>query len=375
MAKTGTTSIQASLFRRRRDKRYHFVTLDSGFGNAMALLAFSKDPLKLLIFFCGVNPDEIETRRAAALAYFDRCLRRAKQIGRIPIISAEVISTFSPEELRGIRSYITSRGFHPKVICYLRPPLDYFESSFQQQIKIGHPDPWNKTRTNIACLHTRLNNVDDIFGGESVQFVYYDRDSFPHGCVVMDFCQRTGIDFCRKDVVRVNEGLNANAVKFLYATANYRMTQGKNLRSTMKLPDVVKWETLISLFKKTPGPALRFHSTFTSEYLEPLRSTWPELEQRLGRLLPMTLLSRRGNEGIRKESDMSCYDDAALDWLSKLCGFDFSQEKGEKTLAEAIGREIDNLPAIFAPMTTAKLISEVMQTRIRRNLKKVVHAF
>lgn len=373
MPKTGTTSIQSSLSDSLCDRRFRLITLDNYFGNHMISAAFMPTEFdRASIFFRGVRPEQIRTIQSNAKAYLDRSLRSARKSGQVPIISAEIIWMFSKEQLRTLSNFLAKRGFRSKVYGYIRAPLDMLESVLQQKIKIGRVEPWKELLGMIRGFPYRrkISELDDVFGQESVDLKFFDPASFPSKCVVVDLCERAGIEFSRNKVVRVNESLNLNAIKFLHSLGRYRVAQGKTLPASMTTMDMLKWESLAHVLKTVPGPPLRLHSSLTLPLVEATKVEQLAIEERLRRSVPLTLAVRRKDEGIRSESDLNRFDRVALDWLEDFTGRRIGQNGQDSDIASAVGGMLDRLSVLHMPMVSAKLIRDQIRLSTRRNLMK-----
>ena len=375
MPKTGTTAIQSSLFKSLRDKRFRLVTLDSYFGNRTMSAAFMPTEFgRASIFFRGVGPDRMRTIQSNAIAYLDRRLRQARRSGQVPIMSAEMIWMFSEEQLRVLASFLADRGFRPRVYGYLRAPLDMLESVLQQKIKVGRTEPWKELLEMMEGrpLRRGISVLDDVFGQAAVDLEYYDPDSFAGKCVVMDFCERAGIEFNGDEVVRVNESLNMNAIKFLHAIGRYRIAQGKSMPASMTAMELLKWESLVHVLRAVPGPPLRLHSSLTSTFADSFKAEQPLLEKRLGRSAPLTFATRRNDEGIRSEAELSSFDRGTLDWLEVFTGERVGRDGQDPAVAPAVGEMLDRVSILHMPAVTVKIAWDRLRLNARRQLMKSV---
>ncbi|MCP4758307.1 MAG: hypothetical protein GY876_02445 [Planctomycetes bacterium] len=373
--KTGTTAIQSSLFESLRDKRFRLITLDSYFGNRTMLAAFMPTEFeRASIFFRGVGPDQMQSLRSSATAYLDRRLRAARRSGQVPIISAEMIWTFSEEQIRTLAGFLTDRGFRPKVYGYIRAPLDMLESVFQQKIRVGRTDAWKELLGMMGRrpLRRGISVLDDVFGEASVDLKYFDPDFFPGRCVVMDFCDRAGIEFDGGKVIRVNESLNLNATKFLHAIGTHRITQGKSMPFSMTATELLKWESLVHVLKAVPGPSLRLHSSLTSNFAEAFKAEQPVLEKRLGRSTPSTLAVRRNDEGIRSEAELGSFDRDTLDWLEDFTGERVGRDGQDPEVAPVVGEMLDRVSILRMPAVSVKIARDRLRLKAKRQFKKTV---
>ncbi len=376
--KTGTTAIQSSLFESLRDKRFRLVTLDSYFGNRTMSAAFMPTDFgRASIFFRGVTPDRMKSVQSAAIAYLDRTLRAARRSGQVPVISAEMIWMFSEEQLRTLATFLATRGFHPKVYGYIRAPLDMLESVFQQKVRVGRTEPWKELQAMMERrpLRRKISVLDDVFGQASVDLKYFDPDCFPGRCVVKDFCERAGIEFDEDKVIRVNESLNLNAIKFLRAIGTHRIMQGKSMPSSMTAMELLKWESLVHVLQAVPGPSLRLHSSLTSTFAEAFKAEQPVLEKRLGRSVPSTLATRKNDEGIRSEAELGSFDRDTLDWLEECTGEHVGRDGQDPAVAPAVGEMLDRVSILHMPAVSVKIAWDRLRLNARRQLMKSIRYF
>ena len=78
-----------------------------------------------------------------------------------------------------------------RVIGYVRPPVAFKTSLFQQRVKHG------LGAFNIDGIRPkyrkRFRKFDTVFGTGNVTLRKFDPATFPDRCVVRDFCQQLGI--------------------------------------------------------------------------------------------------------------------------------------------------------------------------------------
>ena len=373
MPKTGTTSIQSTLFDSCLDNRFLLVTLDSFFGNRTIGEAFLKDPLeKNSVFFRGLTRVKLANRYSSARAYYDRALRKARRLKKTPIISAEIIWGFKEEEVRSLVSFLAERGFRPVVYGYCRPPLDALSAILQQHVRVGHLNPWERLIKSPDKLlyQEKLVLFNNIVGRDSAHFQIFDPASFRDHCVVKNFCDWTGIKLGSLKIRRVNESLNANAVKLLYAASMYL---GEQLNSRGLVPRSlasIKWETLVRLVRQVPGPPLRLHRTFVDGILDRVDEERSFFEEHFGRQLPLSLTTAGDDAAIRTLQDLRSFDDVSLDWLSNLSGQPTIESGCSPETVEAVGRQLMQLSVTRFPATLTRVISERFCLATKRNFAR-----
>lgn len=143
----------------------------------------------------------------------DADLAEAKASGKDFILSAEDISAPPFEKATiAMRDLFEQWTDEIVVIGYVRPPLSYARSAFQQRLKGGAVD-----RLKIFGLwpayRKRFEKLDTTFGRGRVHLKKFDPDALFGGNVVTDFGHQIGVD------VDVSKAERANATLSLEATA------------------------------------------------------------------------------------------------------------------------------------------------------------
>lgn len=224
MHKTGSTSIQASLFRVRRSKGWKYVNLDERPNLNQAVFAmFDSDPMRNPLFSRKeYSPEQIQLRRKWLLRKLDRLLDSSGD--ETLVLSAEMASVVDREGVFSMRDFLAARCDEVRVIGYVRAPLGFKNSIFQEQLKHG--------KGSMRALagpeyRVRFEKYDDAFGRENVLLRPFEPQLFPNRCVVADFCEQVGIDPPRGfRVQRVNESLCREACGMLYAYRKFGLGYG-----------------------------------------------------------------------------------------------------------------------------------------------------
>ena len=116
--KTGTTSIQDSLFWSDLKEPYRFLSLDTNFANRTAILAYQNPERHRGNFFVETLSSKQFTRYGRfSKKYIQNALSRCAQQRLTPIISAETFWGMNAEELEEFRKDAISYGFTPQIIC------------------------------------------------------------------------------------------------------------------------------------------------------------------------------------------------------------------------------------------------------------------
>lgn len=313
MPKTGSTSIQSTLFRNTPDKRFRLITLDSVFGSRCLVAGFTTDERAKHGFFSETIPEwYYPILRRSSKTYLKRAMRACAQADAIPILSSEVAWLFQEVDLQSMREFFESEGYRVEVYGYLRAPLDLFESAFQQHVKVGRsPNLHNNKNTQASKLYTDcIASLQRVFGKEHVHLRVFDPKSFPQRCVVRDFCGWIGMDFGNAEVIRENESINSEATKLMYA---WNRVHNKNIFGWYPR---LKRRIVLESLRDLPGKPLRLHVSLVKDFEAGLLPVVTEIQDENGRILPLTVSERESTPGVKTVDDFLDFSEETLQWLA-----------------------------------------------------------
>ncbi len=218
MHKTGTTSIQrafdgyddgriayADLKIRRNRTPNHGVALETIFRDEIEKIPFHR--------MHGRSPRTILRFRERFAKRLDTQLALDRET---LIFSGEAIPRLNPDELRALRDKLQSTDARVTVVAYLRDPVGFSSSMYQQSLKTGAAiDPRYIPRPGYTQKFLKFQTV---FGAESLRFVKFDPFRFPEKSVVKHFAEMIGVSDV-KDTETANTSLSADAVRCLYILA------------------------------------------------------------------------------------------------------------------------------------------------------------
>lgn len=368
MIKTGTTSIQASLFYGPRSSRYRLLTLDPYFGNVLIGSAFAGD--------FGIGERFIShgvTARAAAIIpsrsreYLECSLEAAANRRCTPILSAEIISSLPRHALARLREFLVDRGWQPRVILYLRAPLDLLESRYQQRLRAGSiPSKIPRNPSEYIEYSCRMGYaspiecLDEVFGREHVALQWFDPRRFPGNCVVRHFCDVAGISIRGGDIVRENESLSLDAVRFLYAL----FLAGR--RSAGTRFDRLHRAVLLERLRERRGPSIRFHPALTAPFINCIGHEMAWVEARLGEPLPFSLHHRISDEGVRCEADLLDFSGESLEWLANASGRRIVRPGHGSGTVNAVVAQLESLGTMGSPRYAGRVVMAKLRERWQR---------
>ena len=187
------------------------------------------------------------------------------------IISSEAIPKWSPKNLRAFKLFLEQHFDEIDVIGYIRPPIEYITSKFQQGIRTGR----RKNFTISYDFKKQLENLDLIFGRDNVQIVRFSRSELMGGGVVRDFADRIRSAITPEEVRNENIGMSLEASAVLYA------------RNVHGNPDATR-KCCVLLANTLSGigtSKLQFSSGFINPILDEKRADIKWVEARIGKTL------------------------------------------------------------------------------------------
>ena len=347
MPKTGTSSIQDSMYFGLSDPKFQYISFDGS--NSMMLLTalFCALPEKLLAFeHRGWTSQQIEAYKSQILPDLEHLIEQSKAKGAALIFSSEYCWGWKQEEFEHFRNFMADRGYQVHVFAYIRPWKEWLESNFQQVTKYRVFDTFDISP--VKYIHTidyrtRIQVLEAVFGASQVQVHKYDPNTFPDRCVVRHFCQQTGIPFDPNKILRVNEGLKLPAIQFLYA---YNKFGPKLEMGDRALADRNR---LVRLLASLQGPALRIHASLIEPIIQDVVEQRAWLEQRLSASFKENLYQHDASTCIREESDLFNFDPAAVVWLAAVTGNTPVMLTDGVSAAQQIATQMHQLDTLIQP--------------------------
>lgn len=347
MPKTGTTSIQESLFFGLNDSRFQYFT-GGEINTARALILLGSDG-NLPQHFHGTqgqNAAFLATERRTIHQRLVSILEGAKRSGRELILSGETCWRMSESELRKLRTLLEQNGLCVQVIAYIRPWKEWLESNFAQRVPLNcmygsHPDPlptFVPLNPVQIDYRNRIETFDQVFGRENVVFRKFQPSVFPEGCVTRDFCQLTGISLHDSRIRRANESLRLDAVRLLCAF-------GKYANREPPLGRFITWQHswLMKRLLKLPGRTLRFHSSVVEPHLRLLLPDLERIEERIGASLREDWTKHDSGDCIRTVDDLFRFSEESLAWLEAETGVELPRGGTLEETARQVGERIHRL--------------------------------
>jgi hypothetical protein len=192
------------------------------------------------------------------------------------IISGEHIRLIPPQGIARLAEDLHERFDDIQVYGYVRKPLAYLDSAFQQVIKNGanYLKP-----NNIHPLYKGFMKFDRFFGMENVHLSLYERSELEDGDVVIDFCSKIGIPINRDELTKENVSLSEDALKAIYIFRRFGQIEKSTYMKSSKRIALIR--ELSSIEGKKLHLSRKMHEEMLSDKMDDVR--W--MEDRLGRTL------------------------------------------------------------------------------------------
>lgn len=220
MHKTGSSSIQETL---SQIPMHNVEYLSLGSANHSSFLATVLADNPEYYHSHARNSRSVEQVQALKESYTQRLHNALKTTNKSKILlSAEYLSrpNGGDDELAYLKQILLHYCKRIRVIGYVRPPVGYMQSAFQQRLKGGASLVFN-LRNVYPNYYKRFAKVDAVFGEENVELVVFTKDSLYNGDVVQDFAQRIGADLTFNQTTRTNESLSQEATALMYALRRF----------------------------------------------------------------------------------------------------------------------------------------------------------
>jgi hypothetical protein len=260
------------------------------------------------------------------------------------VLSAEAMCKFRADDFARLRDTLAPHTKSFRVLAYVRDPLGFASSMFQQSVKNG------KSAFELPDLAYRpkLEPALQVFGRDAVQVVRFDASGLMDGDVIADLCARIGIDRSRLRLQPANERLSAEAIGLIY---------GFNRQPESKLGTKARFRARYALIDRLaealPGK-LRLDPGLVRSRIDPADLGW--LAETWGLDFRPALASADAEPGdIASEADLMTAREAARPVLQKLAA---------RWLISARGRSTDELMArLFKAETTRQMLIGLLRGR------------
>lgn len=311
--KTGSSSIQEALFGHLKDDRFCYLNLGRANLNEAMFLGFAEDPLRYqLIRRKEPSPEQLAQERQRVHALLAAELARCGE--RTAILSSEAIYGLRGPEVEALVQLLRQHSSDVRAVGYLRRPAEFIASSFQQLLKLHDIASIDIDRC-FPRYQRQIDKFDEVFGSDKVTCWLFDRQAFPEGCVVRDFCGRLGIHPEGARPTRRNDSLSLPAVGLLYTYRKFGPGYGAGVAA------IRENRLLVARLQTLAGPRFEFHGALLRPAFLKERDSLVWMESRLGVALRKSWRDH-GAEAVRSEAELLKVPAPAWDWLHAQLGHD-----------------------------------------------------
>lgn len=222
MHKTGSTAIQ-SAFAGYETSRTRYADLGYENHSIPFYTAYSGQHHNYHIWrAAGLRPEEIEAQKDICRARIEAAVAGAGK--RNLIFSGEDISQLPRAGVEEIYALFARYDCDVQVIIYVREPVSFVQSNFQETIKVGR----NPARPDLPEFRLRIEKFIETFGRDRVNIRLFDRAKLHGNDIVKDFSKVVGV---RAPVKGRNDNtsLSTEAIKILYLMNKFVPVLGENV--------------------------------------------------------------------------------------------------------------------------------------------------
>lgn len=339
MHKTGTTALQQSL-QRYDNGKIRYAQLGHPNHSIPLVTCFSSEPHRYHVWKrIGATRDEVALKQASLRQQLAAELALPRQ--RLLLIGEEV-SLLPIAAVTALSATLRQSGAAVSVLAYLRDPLGYVTSAFQQQVRGGQscytlPRPYYRQR---------FEKFIAIFGRDAVSFRAYDPERFTGRSVISDYSAVAGLPAgalgdCRANAslpldairlihlfnrtgpqIRSEAGLTARSAMIAHLATRFttRFTLDPEIAAAVVDPEELDWAETVAQFPLGTVPAATDPLKAEAALAAHLRAIPPEALDRL-----------RDDLSARAIAHQSGDDAASL--IAKLYAFFFNKEEAAPAAA------------------------------------------
>jgi hypothetical protein len=181
----------------------------------------------------------------------------------------------------------------------------------------------------------RLELFERIFGGVNIVVRLFSRSALESGCVVIDFCRTIGAIFDPLAVVRSNESLSADAVRFLFSYNRFVPTQVQ--------PSFYWRMLLVKHLEELGGDRFSLHPHIFAPMAEAIKAEERVISDRYGINLGMDDGGDHRGLFICNDSDLFRFSPTSLEWLAKASGSRLIHGCDSEQAARQVANQLDRI--------------------------------
>lgn len=337
MHKTGSSSIQNMLFHHLKDKKFNYTNLGEANQSAQIYSLFSEHPEKYHGHISRAwNTSDINQYVEKNFKILINSFTTTSS-STIEIISGEDIGLLSFDEIVKLKTFLYKYFKKVKIIAYIRPPVSYIQSAFQELIKHGLS---RFDFTDCNPRYERFQNYEKVFGKENMILKLFKSNKLYGNDIVLDFCNTLKISIDKNyKTIKENESISLEALSLLYTYQKYinKFSRGPNIFTERK--------QLISALAKIGNSRLTFSSSVLQPIIDQNQQGIDFLEQRM--------LESLQDEFAVNENCISCEED--LMRISDETIFALKQMIGKENLPDDVSSNTPHDIAILVEVLKNKL--------------------
>jgi hypothetical protein len=331
MHKTGSTSIQDTFYLHKKIGNVVYLPWSEANHSPWFIQQFDhEEEVENYHSFKarGLNRDLLLSRREKEFISIGKFLHESRP--QVLLISAEDVSApLFQRAVEPLRDYCYSIATAVEVIGYVRPPVSFLHSVFQQLLQ-------NAIQADLALrsiptrYRQRFETILDCFGKENVRLRKFDRKYLYKQDVVLDFGHEIGLNMEEDKVVRSNESLTLEAISMLYIQRKY----GEGFPGGYDRAQRDN-NAFISTLNKVGNRKLVFSSELVGPFLEANRQDIRWMEDVLGESLAEKL--PEDVAAVREEDDFCRIAYDSLKYIGDIVGHPLVvQDRRPESMAAAL---------------------------------------
>ena len=305
-AKTGTTTIQNTLFRHRgklRKMGYRYADFAVNHSDHLNLM-FSAHPYDdPNIIAKGFNT---LTKCAQKKAQIDAKLQKMLSCPEANVVfSGEKLSSFSIAEVSSLKEYMSKHFEHIRIIAYVRDPIGYANSISQQRLKNSAVLSKLEVKPPLPEYRKKIGPYIDVFGPQNVDIRVFNEAIENEFGIIGDFLEVIGIASMEAENFSLNqkenESLSMESAMIISAVNEVRpLISNKKINKGRCFQDVNK------IFRDLPGVKFSLSKEALSDVLLRSKSDLDWLTKNLGRNPFAAECKQLGNNMPEWDKDFLC---------------------------------------------------------------------
>jgi hypothetical protein len=206
--KSGSKSIQRAFFR-YNGPLVRYLEIGRPTHSPSLFTIFSERRHQMGFYLAnGVTPSEVDELKED----FKRRYREQIELdGKDMILSAEVAVFLQPPEVAAMKEYFSDFFDTIKVICYVREPIGFSGSNYQQDLRAR----FDRIAAPLPAYRDKLEKYLNLFPSKDVSVIENAAASLRGGSVVTDFANRIGEETQDVEDMRLNRSISRLAGKLL----------------------------------------------------------------------------------------------------------------------------------------------------------------